>query len=191
MARRQLQRHDLHPLLPADGNLTSRAALPRDEVGSEVQADCAQRRPHNRQPGGKPFSDLSSSRSASGQFPLALRRRASFEGGGAGRTLCGDGRARPVRASVENGGIVMTREYVIHAAALGVAFDIAVKRLAEISGEDARQNIESVRDEAITLFKNAEVPPEHDLDQALIVAPAIELLEGLFGASLERLSIDE
>jgi hypothetical protein len=84
----------------------------------------------------------------------------------------------------------MTREYVIHAAALGVALDIAVKRLAELSGEDARQNIESVRDEAITLFKNAEVPAEHDLDQAVIVAPAIELLEGLFGASLERLSID-
>ena len=84
----------------------------------------------------------------------------------------------------------MTHEYVIHAAALGVAFDIAVKRLAEISGEDARQNIESVRDEAIELFKNAQVPPEHDLDQAVTVAPAIELLEGLFGASLERLSVE-
>ena len=79
----------------------------------------------------------------------------------------------------------MSREYVIHAGALGVAFDIAVKRLAEVSGEDApRGTCESVRDEAITLFKNAEVPPEHDLDQAVIVAPAIELLEGLFGASL-------
>ena len=84
----------------------------------------------------------------------------------------------------------MTSEYVIHAAALGVAFDIAVKRLAEVSGEDARQNIESVRDEAIKLFKNAEVSPEHDLDHAIIVAPAIELLEGLFGASLERLSVE-
>jgi hypothetical protein len=39
----------------------------------------------------------------------------------------------------------MTRGLIIHTAALGVALDVALKRVAELSGDEAL-NLESLRD---------------------------------------------
>jgi hypothetical protein len=86
------------------------------------------------------------------------------------------------------GGICLTQEYIIHTAALGAALDIALKRVAELSGDDARLNFESVRDEAIDLFKNFDIPPEPDMGRIIIVGPAIEMLRELFEHSLESLN---
>jgi hypothetical protein len=52
-------------------------------------------------------------------------------------------------------------------------------------------NIEFVRDEAIRLFKYADVPPERDMDHVQIVGPAIQMLEKLFEHTLEGLPLSD
>jgi hypothetical protein len=89
---------------------------------------------------------------------------------------------------IEDRGNCLTREYIIHTAALGVALDIALKRVAELSGNNARLNFESVRDEAIDLFKRSDISPEPDMGRVMIVGQAIEMLRELFELSLESLS---
>jgi hypothetical protein len=74
---------------------------------------------------------------------------------------------------------------------MGVALDLALKRIVELSGDDTRYNIEGLRDEAIRTFKNADVPPQRDLDHVRIVSPAIELLLGHFQCSLDELPLPD
>jgi hypothetical protein len=78
----------------------------------------------------------------------------------------------------------VTRDEAIRFAALGVALHFALKRISELSGGDPRKNLELVRDQAVNLFKNANVPPERDMDQVRIVTPAIKILDELFANAL-------
>jgi hypothetical protein len=81
----------------------------------------------------------------------------------------------------------LSSDYIIRVAALSVALQLALQRLAEMNDADARLNLEAVRNDAIEIFKNADVPPELDLQQAIIVGPAIDILEEFFEISLESL----
>ena len=78
----------------------------------------------------------------------------------------------------------MTRDDTMRFTALGIALHLALERISELSGSDSRKNLESVRDQAVNLFKNAEVPPERDMDQVRIVTPAIKILDELFANAL-------
>jgi hypothetical protein len=78
----------------------------------------------------------------------------------------------------------VTRDDAIRFAALGIALHLALKRISEISGDDSRKNLESVRDQAINYFKNAEVPAESDMNQVRIVTPALEILNDIFANAL-------
>jgi hypothetical protein len=71
--------------------------------------------------------------------------------------------------------------------ALGVALDECLARLAAFYGENARREIERMRDELIRKFKDSSIPPERELEHAKIVAPAIEVLQAMFDGALERL----
>jgi hypothetical protein len=69
-------------------------------------------------------------------------------------------------------------------AALAVALDLALTRIMELTAGDSRHDLEDLRDEAIRILKNADVPPHRDLDYVVIMTPAIDLLHQVFEASL-------
>jgi hypothetical protein len=89
---------------------------------------------------------------------------------------------------IEERGNSVAQEYIIHTAALGLALDIALKRVAELSGNNARLNFESVRDEAIDLLKRYDISPDPGMGRVMIVGHAIEMLRELFEVSLESMS---
>jgi hypothetical protein len=82
----------------------------------------------------------------------------------------------------------VAQEYIIHTAALGLALDIALKRVAELSGNNARLNFESVRDEAIDLLRRYDISPDPGMGRVMIVGHAIEMLRELFAVSIESMS---
>lgn len=85
----------------------------------------------------------------------------------------------------------MAQEYIIHTAALGLALDIALKRVAELSGNNARLNFESVRDEAIDLLRRYDISPDPGMGRVMIVGHAIEMLRELFEVSLGSMSSNQ
>src|ERR1700722_844927 len=89
---------------------------------------------------------------------------------------------------IEGRGNSVAQEYIIHTAALGLALDIALKRVAELSGNNARLNFESVRDEAIDLLKRYDISPDPGMGRVMIVGQAVEMLRELFEVSLESMS---
>jgi hypothetical protein len=70
--------------------------------------------------------------------------------------------------------------------ALRIALDECLFQLASFYGTDAHQKIATLRDELIDRFKNAGIPPERELDHAKVVRPAIEVLQTVFDAAIER-----
>ena len=85
----------------------------------------------------------------------------------------------------------MSHSDAVRCAAMGIALGLALERIVELSGDDARNNIEGVRDQAIRLLKNADVPPQRDLDHVKIVSPAIQLLLDHFHYSLADLPLSD
>jgi hypothetical protein len=71
--------------------------------------------------------------------------------------------------------------------ALRVALDECLSQLAVFYGDEAREKIETLRDELIGKFKNSRIPAEREMDHANVVRPAIEVLETMFGDALKRL----
>jgi hypothetical protein len=74
-----------------------------------------------------------------GEGALEVCRRASLEGGRPRREIRGHGCEGAIRTGIKGRGAAMTP------AALGVALDVALKRVAELSGDEAL-NLESLRD---------------------------------------------
>jgi hypothetical protein len=64
--------------------------------------------------------------------------------------------------------------FISRIGALAHALDLALGRIAEISGEKAREHIEILREQAINDFRNSDIPPEREMEHAEIVRPGIE-----------------
>jgi hypothetical protein len=71
--------------------------------------------------------------------------------------------------------------------ALRIALEVCLARLAGLYGDDARKEIESLRDELINRFKNSGIPPDREMEHAEIVQPAIQVLQIMFDDALNRL----
>jgi hypothetical protein len=54
-------------------------------------------------------------------------------------------------------------------------------------GNEARQKIETLRDELVSRFKYSGIPAEREMDHAKVVRPAIEVLQTVFDGAIERL----
>jgi hypothetical protein len=76
-------------------------------------------------------------------------------------------------------------ECPIEVLTLRVALDLALRRIVESSGDEAGAALEGVRDRAINLFKNADVPPEADLNHVKIAGPAIDVLIRIFDPRID------
>jgi hypothetical protein len=70
--------------------------------------------------------------------------------------------------------------------ALRVALEECLSQLAALYGSEAGHKIEMLRDELIGRFKNSGIPAERELDHAKVVRPAIEVLQTVFDAAIER-----
>jgi hypothetical protein len=65
-------------------------------------------------------------------------------------------------------------------AALAMALEECLRRLAALYGDGAHQELTSLRDELIRRLKNAGIPANRELEHAQIVGPAIKVLEDAF-----------
>jgi hypothetical protein len=80
-----------------------------------------------------------------------------------------------------------TQDYVTRISALSMALDVTLAQLAALHGNDARPNIEALRDDLIRRFKNSSIPPEYELEHAELVRPALEALEAVFDSALRKI----
>lgn len=71
--------------------------------------------------------------------------------------------------------------------ALHMALEECLSQLSECYGNEARQKIETLRDELVSRFKNSGIPAEREMDHAKVVRPAIEVLQTVFDGAIERL----
>jgi chaperonin GroEL (HSP60 family) len=72
--------------------------------------------------------------------------------------------------------------------ALATALEECLRRLATLYGDDAYQELKSLRDELIRKFKNAGIPANREMEHAEVVRPAIEVLETVFDDVLSTLA---
>lgn len=72
--------------------------------------------------------------------------------------------------------------------ALSIALDECVARLAAFDGNEARNELQALRDALVRRMKDAETPPDRDLDQARLVGPMIDAVKTIFDDAIERLN---
>ena len=77
--------------------------------------------------------------------------------------------------------------FISRIGGLKLALELTLDALAVKCGKDARAALESLRDEAINSFKNADIPADREMEHAEIVSPAIEGIEIIFNAALRNL----
>jgi hypothetical protein len=80
-----------------------------------------------------------------------------------------------------------TQELVVRIGALEHALALSLRRIAAISGLNAKGEIEALRDQALSDFKNSGNAAEREMEHAKIVRPAIEVLQLVFEHALKRL----
>ena len=81
-----------------------------------------------------------------------------------------------------------TQELTIRVGALEHALALSLRRIAAISGLNAKAEIEALRDQSIGDFKNSGISADREMDHAKIVRPAIDVLEAVFKHALKRLA---
>jgi len=72
-------------------------------------------------------------------------------------------------------------------AVLAEALEQCLARLAVLHGQEARREIETLRDELIYKFKNADIPAEREMEYAEVLGPGITALEAVFESVLSNL----
>jgi hypothetical protein len=80
-----------------------------------------------------------------------------------------------------------TQELIVRIGALEHALALALRRIAAVSGVQAKEEIEALRDQSIDDFKNSGISAQRELEHAKIVRPAIEVLEAVFEHALRKL----
>jgi chaperonin GroEL (HSP60 family) len=81
-----------------------------------------------------------------------------------------------------------TQDLFTRIGALEHALALSLRQIAKLSGENAKREIESLRDQSISDFKNSGVSTEREMEHAKIVRPAIEVLEAVFEHALRKLT---
>jgi hypothetical protein len=79
------------------------------------------------------------------------------------------------------------QELTSRVGALDLALREALDRLAALYGADARREIETLRDDLVTRWKNSGIPANRELDHAKVNRPAIDATELAFNAILAKL----
>ncbi len=72
------------------------------------------------------------------------------------------------------------QDLLIRVGALNEALQKCLEELTAHYGSNAKTKLRAIRDELIRKFKQSDIPPNRDLDQAKIVQPAIAALEAAF-----------
>jgi hypothetical protein len=80
-----------------------------------------------------------------------------------------------------------TQDSISRISGLKLALEMTLRTLAQQSGNDARAKLEALRDEAISRFKNAGIPPDRELEHAAVVRPAIEIIQDVFDGAIDEL----
>jgi chemotaxis regulatin CheY-phosphate phosphatase CheZ len=80
-----------------------------------------------------------------------------------------------------------TQDLLTRIGALQMALEATLAELIVSQGKDAREKIETLRDDLISRFKNSSISAERELEHAKIVGPAIEVLDLIFNSALRKL----
>ncbi len=82
----------------------------------------------------------------------------------------------------------IVQELLSRVGGLSHALDNTLRMLAIIDPENARRNIESLRDLSINDVRNSDIPADREMDHAQIARPAIEVIEIVFNQVLGSIS---